>query len=1053
MGLCAARNVFLTDISMQKIDPSKVLLSDIQRRMLFDVQTSQQSALYVVQMIFNIKSAIDVEHFKASYLALFEKYPLLRACIVNDTHMSIQENVTPLVFYQDLSLYGKNAAKEVLENFIEQDANTPIDLNVAPLMRLSIFKLSKKHYTVIWSRHHIILDGRSVYQLVDTWFSDYLCQESPSVLPVSDCLRILATANKQPKDDASNYWFEYLRGVYDSSNQLPTQMAFSNEELVTVDLESLVLDKKELSQLNKYCKKVGLGLGSLLQAAWALTLANYSSSNRVLIGFVRAYPRELTEDCVGLFMNTLPVFIDFERHSELGDLFLSIKNHSSKMREYVVTPWTEIRQAAKCDMALSSVLDFKPYSLNSLVKSKYKKLKCDIEFNLSTPYSTVLEVSCKSQGLVLELRYHQNEYKSSYIRRVLSYCRFILLELCRRELNTKISDLPRLTPDEHIRLCKLHGKGAHTKVLPKQAIHKLFEAIVDSYPDQLALIYNHQQLTYKQLNQRVNRLVCSLKARRDFSVAQPVALYLYPDIDAITAILAVLKMGAAYCPIDINYPDERVRSMLNDLSPSLVLTVDGLIASLDGVFDAENCLSLDKIDLSDESNLSAENPIGSVPRDGLAYVIYTSGTTGKPKGVMVGQRALINMAMGCADQLAIDQNSRILQIASMGFDVFVAEWSMSLLRGATLCLMDKTPFSPAAIADAIDAYKVTAIILAGSILCALPKRELPSLKAIAPGGEVCDPEALVFWMQRARIVNIYGITEAAVCSSSKELEFDADVLTSNIGRPLPNVFFYLLDEYKKPVPHGVAGEIYIGGEGLAKGYWKNKDLSKASFLCLNLLGIRKPVRLYKTGDRARLLENGDFQFLGRIDSQLKVRGNRVEPLAIESVMEAHPLIKRSCVVKAKAADFDYLVCYIQVVDNQFLSAQDISVYLRGKLPAYMVPHHFENLDLLPLTAHGKVNRKLLSERPIELVEPRDENVEGTYEVLILKCIRRLTHVQEIDRTASFFALGLDSLSIAKLAQSLGLSVVDLFAYTTVRSLASYMEKANLPVLEKDLLSD
>jgi amino acid adenylation domain-containing protein/thioester reductase-like protein len=576
------------------------------------------------------------------------------------------------------------------------------------------------------------------------------------------------------------------------------------------------------------------------------------------------------------------------------------------------------------------------------------------------------------------------------------------------------------------------------------SIHQLFESQVEQTPDNVAVVFKGEQLTYRELNHRANRIAHYLK---DQGVEPEVLVGICVErsLEMIVGILGILKAGGAYLPLDSEYPQERLAFMLEEAQMPILLTQKQLVSAFPKHGAKVVYLDGDSEEFSRESE---ENTVSGVTTDNLAYVIYTSGSTGKPKGVLVTHKGLCNLAKAQLKLFNVQPSSRVLQFASSNFDASVWEILMALSVGATLCLGTRDSLLPGpALIKQLREQAITIVTLPPSVLAILPPDVLPALQTIIVAGEACSPDLVARWAPGRRFFNAYGPTEATVCATVAECTNNREKPT--IGYPIPNVQVYLLDNQLKQVPVGVPGELCIGGIGLARGYLNRPELTDERFIP-NPFSNKLEERLYKTGDLACYLLDGNIEFLGRIDNQVKVRGFRIEPGEIEAVLWQHSGVREAVVmVPENASGNKRLVAYVVSSLEPAPSTSELRRFLKEKLPDYMVPSVFMMLDTLPLTPNGKVDRCALlllalndTQRELEeaFVAPRtpiEEQLAGIW--------AKILGVEKVGINDNFLELGGHSLLAAQLllrlqeAFDIEMPVRYLYESPTVKGLAQIIE--------------
>jgi amino acid adenylation domain-containing protein len=613
-------------------------------------------------------------------------------------------------------------------------------------------------------------------------------------------------------------------------------------------------------------------------------------------------------------------------------------------------------------------------------------------------------------------------------------------------MNASSLKAPSLPPSQMAAMARLDPIITSTNI---RCIHQFFEKQAEKTPEATAIVFEGQQLTYRELNTRANQLahrLRSLGVRPDSLVG----ISMHRSIDLIVAILGVLKAGGAFLPLDPVYPADRLRYMVEDSSVGIVLTHQALAQAI-GPYAKARLIVLDASDPA-LTNEPITTPTNETEGGNLAYVIYTSGSTGRPKGVMLHHRGLINLVQAQIDGFAITQNSRLLQFASISFDAAVSEIFTVLVAGGTLVLAQQdTLKSIATLRELLIRQKITVATIPPSLLAILPADGLSHLQTLVSAGESCSWEIAEKWRPGRRFINAYGPTETTIGPTMFIVgERIAGTNSVPIGRAIPNMFVRLLEpgELKTSTP-GQPGEICIGGIGLARGYLNNPEQTAQRFIADPFATANSGERLYRTGDLARELPGGDLEYLGRIDTQVKIRGFRIELGEIESALRTHTDVADAAVIAREDIPGNkQLVAYL-IAKNTAPTTEALRDYLRSRLPDYMVPTSFVTLAAFPLTPNGKVDRRAFpAPPPVSIVTAANSTTElNAIEQKIHEIWIAVLHVPQAGLDTNFFDLGGNSLHIADVhhrlqtALSRTFPVTDLFAHTTIRALAQHFGAA------------
>lgn len=1028
-------------------------LSSLQKGMLFDTLIDRNQGVYSCQMTFNFDCGLDISLFKKSFQILFERYDILRTCLSSDMQSLFINNdkITLPFTYIDLSQLPDNEKQQKLNNILLHDRQEGFYQLPSLMMKVCVLRISKTAYKAIWTRHHLLLDGISAHYLVNELFSNYDKLTQQETIPHQEKVpyeTIPENTIKSSDSKTAHYWQQHLKN-YSLSKTTPVEATLttnSNTKQLAIENILIKINKTTTDKIIDFCKQASTTatMGVVLQAAWAKTLSVYSQSPVVNFGFVRSYPQAVRKNKLGLYINTLPVAVDFNSLKKISNLLNTLAKHSQQIKKDVDIPLNTLREISKVPIEFplfDTIVDFKKYSINDALNENHPDIKVTCNFDLATNYIIVVEATQRKEGLDINFRYHDKKYTRNYMQRVAAYFELVLKEII-NQTDQPIEKLTEIHPDE---LKKIDSFNRHIirHYDLNQSIHGLFEKQVTKTPDAIAISYRGHSLSYREVNEKANVLAHYLM-HIGMQKSQRIVLHLKEGIDTIISILAALKAGCIYTYINPSYPTHYIPKIINQLKPQAIILDCPLIKDLQIIQHGLKIVNVTLLDLTPSRSVySSNNPNVNVTGDDSAYIIYTSGTTGVPHGVEVKHSSVINTISYTAEALKVDEKSKLLQIASLSFDVAVAEWATGLLFGAQLFLMRKTFFNPEEIFREIENNKITTIIVASSILSALPKKNLPSLQTIAIGGESPSLDCVNYWSESHELIQIYGITEASICSTIKS-PLDKKSLNC-VGKPYPNTKIYILDEKLCHTPIGVPGEIYISGAGLAKGYWNNNTLNDSKFL--NNL----PVKLsgnneifYRTHDKGAWLENGELEFLGRQDDIIKFRGHSVSLKDIESVIQTYPGINRVAVLLQKISNADEIIAYLSVDDIETFSQSELKKHIANCLPFYVNSTHIFILDEMPLTQHGKINKSLLKPPTPDVNKPLFSH-KNKYVKLIVDTISAILPFNKIDKDLTFMALGLNSLLMLELANKLSkelgekIPVTLLFTYFTPKSLGDHLK--------------
>ncbi|HYP28610.1 MAG TPA: amino acid adenylation domain-containing protein, partial [Blastocatellia bacterium] len=656
-------------------------------------------------------------------------------------------------------------------------------------------------------------------------------------------------------------------------------------------------------------------------------------------------------------------------------------------------------------------------------------------------FDLTLSMEEAEQGLIGFWGYRTDLFDAATIARISEHFK-TLLEGIVADPGRTLLDLPILSEAERRQLL-VDWNSTQSDYSNQTCIHEMFEAQAERTPEAVAVVFEKERLSYRELNSRANKLGRYLKSL-GVGPEVLVGVYVERSLEMIVGLLGILKAGGAYVPIDPGYPPERVSFMLSDIKAPVILTRQKFAGALP--LSETRVVYLDS-DREAIARHSEQNFVGGATADNLAYVIFTSGSTGRPKGVMVEHGGLCNLAEAQARAFGVQPDSRVLQFAAFSFDASVSEVFTALIKGATLWLASQERLMPGQeLVDLFREGEISIATLPPTVLSALPEERFPSLRTVIAAGEACSADIVRRWAAGRKFLNAYGPTEATVCATMAEI-VDGSARPT-IGRPIANARVYVLDERQQPVPIGVAGEIHIGGAGVARGYLNRADLTAERFIP-DPFGGEAGARLYRTGDLARYLPDGSIEFLGRKDHQVKVRGYRIELGEIEEALKRHPAVREVVALAREDVPGEKrLAAYVIPGGEDALTVADLRSFLGGQLPEYMVPQTFVMLDDLPLTPVGKVDRRALESLELSRPELGKDRVPPRtgLEELLARMWQEILGIEEVGVHDSFFELGGDSIRgaifINRLQEKLGevVYVVVLFDAPNIADLAAYLTR-------------
>ena len=1019
-------------------------LSPMQEGLLFESLYDEASKAYFVQMRYQIRGEFDAERFARSWGELCRRHAILRTSFVHEGQprplQVVLKERPPLVSIADLRYLAEPVQRATVAQYNEADLERRFDIQRDPLIRVAIFRLEDALTQVVWSYHHIILDGWSLGILHRDLLQIYsaLASSAPPALPEPAPYRDYARWLAGHDQTASRaFWAARLHG-YEQPTGLP-RLRRRSEDLPFSPAEYILEFSSEFSAtLGMLAAQSGVTLNVVFQAAWAVVLARYNRCEDVVFAtVVSGRPADLAraEDIVGVFICAVPVRLRLPRSDSFRAILKQAQAAALAAESHHHFPLAEIQALTHLGQDLfDHLLVFENYPIDRTVgDGAGRGLSVErVEAHDRTHYDLDLTIDPRG-AIAVTFAYNRNVYPDDQIAQAADHLRHVLEQAAARP-DAAVGDYMLATPAE-TRLV-LEGFNAVSAPVPRDLtlVDLLDESAQNAPADRAAVVDGATTLTYRELHERANRLAHALR-HRGVGPEITVGLCVDRSVEMVVGALGILKSGGCYVPLDPLYPEERLAFMLADAGARVLVTERTLSAR----FTLRNIdiLLLDDGELGWECD-AATPPESGLRPENLAYVVYTSGSTGRPKGVMIEHRTLVNAAVGWRIGYGLStMEVRLLQIASLSFDVFTGDLIRALTNGGTLVVCDaETRADPAELCILLARQRITLFESTPGLILPLMEHirteglSLPSLRMIILSSDTL-PEAdyrllVEDFGATMRIVNCYGVTEATIDSCFYEGHPGMSVTGASaaIGRPFANTKLFVLDEQFRPCPVGVAGELFIGGDGLARGYLNRPELTAERFITAEVAGARR--RLYRTGDLAFWLADGNLGFLGRGDDQVKVRGFRVEPGEIESRLRAHPAVRDVVVAARQIGGANELVAY--VVPAGDWSPTELRAHLLAELPDHMVPAWWMRIEQVPLSPNGKVDRRVVPAPDAEtaawsapFVAPRNATEEA-----IARIWREVLQVARVGVNSNFFELGGHSLKamqvISRLHRKLGVKI-------------------------------
>ncbi|MEU4768131.1 amino acid adenylation domain-containing protein [Actinosynnema sp. NPDC023794] len=911
-----------------RADAVEVLpLAPLQEGLLFHALYDDRTPdVYTAQLVLELTGDVDAARLRVAAVRLVARHDNLRVSFRHEGRDRPVQLVAPTAeppwTEVDLSDLTDDERARELDRLVAADRVERFDLGRPPLIRFTLVRLTGARHRLLVTHHHILLDGWSMPVMLGELLTLYAGVALPPLTPYREFLAWHATRDR---DAAERAWRDDLAGLTE-----PTLVGAGRPAAVAPQRLVLAADAALTANLTGLAREHGVTLGGLVQAAWAVVLSGHTGNDDVVFGTtVSGRPPEIpgVESMVGLFINTVPVRVAVDPAESLVDLGRGLRERQVRLMPHEHLGLPEIQRCANAPALFDTVVVVENYPVTAP-----RGAAADLGLGITpidgsdpTHYPLTLAV-IPGDTLKLRLEYRPDVFDERTARLFLDR---LLAVLSDPTAPTGAVGSP--SSAEHVLLADW---GGVTRDVPAATVPELFAEQVARRPDDPAVTSAGTTLTYAELNARANRLA-HLLVERGAGPDRLVAVALPRSVELVVAVLAVLKAGAAYVPVDPNYPAARIDFMLSDARPLLVIDAD----------TAWSERAVTRPDTDPAPPLSTEHP---------AYVIYTSGSTGRPKGVVVTHRGVASLLLAQRDTVGAGPGSRVLQFASPSFDAAFWELCMSLLSGGCLVLAPSDRLLPGEpLVELLARERVTHALIPPAALAALPDGGLPAGMTLMVGGEACSAALVDRFADDVRMINAYGPTESTVIATMSGRLTGG---TPPIGRPIPNTRLRVLDRRLRPVPVGMAGELYLGGPGLARGYLRRPGLTAQRFVA-DPFGAPGDV-VYRTGDVVRWRPDGRLEFVGRADEQVKVRGFRIEPGEVAAVLADHPSVRRAEVVVREDTPGDRrLVAYL-VPDGQ-VDTGAIRDHCARHLAEHMVPSAFVVVDVMPLTPNGKLDRAAL----------------------------------------------------------------------------------------------
>ncbi|MFY0631879.1 MAG: amino acid adenylation domain-containing protein, partial [Flavobacteriaceae bacterium] len=1030
-------------------------LTSLQNGMLFHTLFSSEGGAYIIQFSMDFVKGLDFDLFKSTWQYLFQKHSILRTGIFPNYFgipvQAVFEDVNVPIKAVDFSNEKAGNLEQKIKELFEKDSVNKFDLTQAPLLRFTLLRLPNEKVKMILTYHHALWDGWSFSLLMSSFIRIYLSLLKGKELPnykednFGDLVRALQLKDLRKSND---YWSEYL-----SILEEPTHLPFVKDDakrnkVFGSKISTLEFDQDFTSKLRDYTKKNSLTINTLIQGSWSYLLSRYTDNDAVAFGATVSGRNDIIsdiEDRVGLYINTIPVVTKINKETKVLEWLKELQeDHTISREEHGSISYTNLRTHDNIKGALfDTILVFENYpvdpdSLNTEDLFEIENIKTEEYGN----FVISLSIAILENQLIINFTYTNELIDDSFISMIQNHLKSVLSDIIREANN--ISDINLLNESEKLQIVK-EFNDTYTDFPKDRTIVELFKEEVAKNPNKNALAFKGQVLSYTELDEKSNKL-CNYLIGRGIKSQDKVGILSNRNTDMIVSILAILKCGGVYVPLNSEFPSERLQYIIRNAGIKEVVCTDESLINEKRLDDCNIIL------ISDWKSQSNEENLVKVNQDSLAYIMYTSGTTGNSKGVKVSHRNIIKLVYD-ENEIAVNSNDKVLQWSNFAFDGSTYEIFSALLKGASLSLITQEEASSAIkLTDFIEKEAITVVFMTTALFNAsidYNASAFYNVRKLLFGGELVSVphvKKALDVLGKNKLVHVYGPTETVVYATLHPInEVIGDIVP--IGKPLSNTHLYILNSFDELCPIGVEGELLIGGAGVSLGYLDDQELTEQKFIN-NWLEPQNPYQLYRTGDRVKWLPDGSVDFIGRKDFQVKIRGYRIEIGEIEKAIQGLDSIEQVVVVaEDDPSGSKRLISYI--VSNVVFDKKSVTNELKEKLPDYMVPSFIIPMESLPLTPNGKIDKKKLSISLRNHDKEKNENSGLTnLQLELLNIWKTVLRMDQINIEDEFFDLGGHSLiasemvSLIKNKIKVDLSIKDIFLNDSIAKLSDFISESS-----------
>ncbi|MGW5917630.1 amino acid adenylation domain-containing protein [Nocardia fluminea] len=1031
-------------------------LSPLQYGLLFHALYDSDTADgYTVQSLLTLAGTVDAARLRGAAQALVDRHENLRVAFVETDDgprqlvLSAAEIRWEEIDLTEIADDGERAHE--LDRVIELDALTRFDLTRPPLLRFTLIRTAEETFRLVMTNHHLVLDGWSTPLLVRELLTLYVTAGDASMLPPAQSYRdFLSWLGDQDTESSLAAWKQAMAGIDTPTRAVPTLAGIESAETAMLSHD---LSSATVAVLESAAREAGATVNTLVQAGWSLLLAMLTGRTDVVFGAtVSGRPPELpgVEEMVGLFINTVPVRVTLDPSEQVSDLLARVQAEQARLMDHQHVGLAAIHRVVGLAELFDTLTVFESYPIDREALSQALDIAgmrvLDVEGTDATPYPLNLMViplrgeAGAGDALRITVKFMADQLEPAAAQSLLDRFVRMLAQLAENP-HVSVSRLQNCGEAELAALAPVRGPSP----LPMRTLPDILTAGARIDPAAIAVSAGELRMSYGDLDAWSNRFARVL-LRRGIGPEIFVVLALTRSLESVVAVWALAKTGAAFVPLDPSYPVDRIEHMLSDSKAPIGVTVTAIGEDLPGSID---WLLLDDLNTMRRAMLVSDAPITDAERGGpldidhTAYLIYTSGSTGKPKAVLLSHRGIANLVAAQRDTLALDPTASALQVASPSFDASVFEMLTAHAAGGRLVVSPPEVYGGGELETLLRTERVTHAVITPSALATMEPTELTELRVLSVAGEAATPELIEKWAAGRRMVNLYGPTEFSIWATGPAELVAGEPVT--IGGPIRGAALVVLDSWLRPVPIGIAGELYLAGPALARGYFNRFEMTASRFVA-NPFGVAGE-RMYRTGDMVRWVsgENGTptLEYLGRSDFQVKIRGLRIELGEIDAVLSRDDEVDYAVTIGREGpAGATVLVSYVLPVPDAELDTERLRAQVAAELPGYMVPPYIVVLADIPLTPVGKLDRKALPIPDFSATQQSYLAPRTPIEEAVAAVFADVLGSERVSVDQSFFELGGNSLSatkvVARVNSALGATIAlrDLFDAPSVAQLSS-----------------